>query len=100
MQGGRASNGRYLLIFENVQRGGKLKVEPLVDLLISPGIRKEALRATSLHELGHGFGLWCHSSKSTDVMAAMPGPKPVTEPSSRDLSTLRWLYSQPSGFGE
>ena len=100
LQGGRASNGRALLSFENVQRGGKLKIEPLVDLLISPGIRKEAIRATSLHELGHGFGLWGHSSKSTDVMAAMPGPKPVTEPSSRDLSTLRWLYSQPSDFGE
>jgi predicted Zn-dependent protease len=98
LKGERASNGRALLSFENVQRGGKAKIEPLVDLLISPGIRQEAIQATSLHELGHGFGLWGHSNNPNDVMAAIPGAKPVIELSPRDRITLSWLYGQPSGF--
>jgi predicted Zn-dependent protease len=81
-----------------VQRGGKAKIEPLVDLLISPGIRQEAIQATSLHELGHGFGLWGHSNNPNDVMAAIPGAKPIIELSPRDRITLSWLYGQPSGF--
>ena len=97
LQAGRASNGRALLSFELVQRGGKKIVEPLVDLLISPGIRQEAIEATSLHELGHGFGLWGHSDQPTDVMAAKLGPTPIKQLSKRDRLTLNWLYNQPSG---
>ena len=91
----RASHGRALLELRQVQRLGQWQLEPQVDVLISPGQRPEAIQATSLHELGHAFGLWGHSDQSGDVMAVSPTAKPVLSLSPRDRSTLRWLLRQP-----
>ena len=91
----RASHGRALLELRQVQRLGQWQLEPLVDVLISPGQRPEAIQATSLHELGHAFGLWGHSDQSGDVMAVSPTAKPVLALSARDRATLRWLLRQP-----
>ena len=76
LQNGRASNGRALLQLQQVQRQGRtsFSLEPLVEVLISPGQRQAAIQATALHELGHGFGLWGHSELSSDVMGAVPAP--------------------------
>jgi len=91
----RASHGRALLELRQVQRLGQWQLEPQVEVLISPGQRPEAIQATSLHELGHAFGLWGHSDQSGDVMAASPSARPVLSLSARDRATLRWLLRQP-----
>jgi len=91
----RASHGRALLELRQVQRLGQWQLEPQVEVLISPGQRSEAIQATSLHELGHAFGLWGHSGQSGDVMAISPTAKPVLALSARDRATLRWLQRQP-----
>ena len=91
----RASHGRALLELRQVQRLGQWQLEPLVEVLISPGQRPEAIQATSLHELGHAFGLWGHSDQGGDVMAVSPTARPVLFLSPRDRATLRWLLRQP-----
>ena len=91
----RASHGRALLELRQVQRLGQWQLEPLVEVLISPGQRPEAIQATSLHELGHAFGLWGHSDQDGDVMAVSPTARPLLSLSPRDRATLRWLLRQP-----
>ena len=95
----RASNGRTQLQVVDVQRQGRRKLEPLVKVMVSPGLRAEALQATALHELGHAFGLWGHSSVPTDVLAISQGERPVLVPSQRDRLTLAWVMQQTTRFG-
>ena len=95
----RASNGRTQLQVVDVQRQGRRRLEPLVKVMVSPGLRAEALQATALHELGHAFGLWGHSSVPTDVLAISQGERPVLVPSQRDRLTLEWVMQQPTRFG-
>lgn len=95
----RASHGRASLSLERVRRGEVTRLEPAVEVLISPGQREQAIEATALHELGHAFGLWGHSEDPADVMAAVPGAQPVLVLSRRDRSTLQWLYQQSTVFG-
>ena len=91
----RASHGRSLLQLLDVQRDGTWRLEPRVQVLISPGQAEPAMQATALHELGHAFGLWGHSDQSGDAMATSPGASPVLELSPRDRATVQWLRSQP-----
>ena len=95
----RASNGRTQLQVVDVQRQGRRRLEPLVKVMVSPGLRAEALQATALHELGHAFGLWGHSSVPTDVLAISQGERPVLVPSQRDRLTLEWVMQQTTRFG-
>jgi len=96
----RASNGRRTqLQVVDVQRQGRRRLEPLVKVMVSPGLRAEALQATALHELGHAFGLWGHSSVPTDVLAISQGERPVLVPSQRDRLTLAWVMQQTTRFG-
>ena len=95
----RASNGRTQLQVVDVQRQGRRRLEPLVKVMVSPGLRAEALQATALHELGHAFGLWGHSSVPTDVLAISQGERPVLVPSQRDRLTLAWVMQQATRFG-
>ena len=95
----RASNGRTQLQVVDVQRQGRRRLEPLVKVMVSPGLRAEALQATALHELGHAFGLWGHSSVPTDALAISQGESPVLVPSERDRLTLTWVMQQPTRFG-
>lgn len=96
----RASHGRASLEVQQVLRQGEWRLEPLVTVLLGAGQRPAALQATALHELGHALGLWGHSDGATDVMAASPGPLPALQPTARDVETLRWLYRQPTPFGQ
>ena len=95
----RASNGRAQLQVVDVQRQGRRRLEPQVKVLVSPGLRAEALQATALHELGHAFGLWGHSSVPTDALAVSQGENPVLVPSERDRLTLTWVLQQTTRFG-
>ncbi len=95
----RASNGRTQLQVVDVQRQGRRRLEPLVKVMVSPGLRAESLQATALHELGHAFGLWGHSSVPTDVLAISQGERPVLVPSQRDRLTLVWVMQQTTRFG-
>jgi predicted Zn-dependent protease len=97
--GWRASNGRSVLQLAELNRAGQRRREPLVELLISPELRAEALEATALHELGHAFGLWGHSDDSGDALAVHQGAVPVLTPSDRDRQTLSWVRTQPNRFG-
>ncbi len=92
----RASHGRALLQLLEVQRSGQWRLEPRVQVLISPGQAQPAIQATALHELGHAFGLWGHSDQPADAMASRPGSKPVLQLSPRDRATLEWLHQQPA----
>ena len=96
----RASHGRASLELLVVQRDGSWRLEPRVEVLISPGQRQLAIQATALHELGHAFGLWGHSDDPADALAAVPGSQPVIALTARDRATLRWLQAQPSRFGQ
>ena len=95
----RASNGRSRLQVVEVQRRGQWRLEPRVDVLVSPELRASVIEATAIHELGHAFGLWGHSPQPNDVMAVHQNQKPVIELSQRDRVTLNWLYQRATGFG-
>ena len=95
----RASNGRTQLQIVDVQRLGSRRLEPQVKVMVSPELRAEALQATALHELGHAFGLWGHSSVPTDALAINQGESPVLVPSERDRLTLAWVMQQTTRFG-
>ena len=95
----RASNGRTQLQVVDVQRQDRRRLEPQVNVMVSPGLRAEALQATVLHELGHAFGLWGHSSVPTDALAISQGESPVLVPSERDRLTLAWVMRQTTRFG-
>ncbi|MFM7087571.1 MAG: peptidase [Cyanobium sp.] len=95
----RASHGRAILRLLQVERAGFLRLEPAVEVLISPAQRQDGIAATALHELGHAFGLWGHSDDPADAMAAVPGAQPVLQLSRRDRATLLWLQSQPTTIG-
>ena len=97
--GWRASNGRSVLQVLEVQREGVWRLEPAVTVMVSPELRSESQQATALHELGHAFGLWAHSSDPTDAMAPVQGAAPVLKLSPRDQLTLEWMQQQPSQFG-
>ena len=67
--------------------------------MVSPELRADAIQATALHELGHAFGLWGHSSDPTDALAVSQGQSPVLVPSERDRLTLAWVMQQSTRFG-
>lgn len=95
----RASNGRSRLQVVNVQRQGQWRLEPRVEVLVSPELRASVLEATAVHELGHAFGIWGHSPEPDDVMAIHQNQNPVLKLSERDTDTLNWLYQRSTDFG-
>ena len=95
LQRGRASHGRAELALATNKPGDPPRIEPRVQVSISPGQRSEAMQATALHELGHAFGMWGHSDQPQDAMAAVPGATPVLQLTARDRATFLWLQQQP-----
>jgi predicted Zn-dependent protease len=68
-----------------------------LDIAINPAATNatNTLRALVAHELGHAVGIGGHSPNALDVMFAQPS---VSVPSSRDMTTLRWLVRQAIGL--
>ena len=97
--GWRASNGRSRLQLVEIRRQGVWRFEPKVTVLVSPELRAPVLQATALHELGHAFGLWGHSSDPGDAMAVHQGQAPVLQLSMRDRETLNWLRRLSTRLG-
>ena len=95
----RASNGRSQLQVVDVKRRDQWRLEPRVDVMVSPELRAPVLQATALHELGHAFGLWGHSPEPTDAMAVHQRQSPVLKLSTRDRSTFSWVMQQQTRFG-
>jgi hypothetical protein len=95
LRAGRASHGRAELELVRMRRAGLEELEPRVTVRLSPAQRAEAIQATALHELGHAFGLWGHSDRSDDAMAAVPGARPILALTARDRATFAWLQRQP-----
>ncbi|MGI9075950.1 MAG: hypothetical protein ACR2G6_01300 [Gemmatimonadaceae bacterium] len=54
---------------------------------------RERFFAIVAHEIGHVLGIASHSGDFDDLMFTAPS---ITDPSSRDARTLRWLLHQPS----
>ena len=75
--------------------GAKGRVK--VDISINPAATSATnpLSALVTHELGHAVGIGGHSPDAGDVMFVAPS---VTAPSSRDITTLRWLVRQAIGL--
>ena len=96
----RASNGRSRLQVVEVQRRGQWRLEPHVDVLVSPELRASGIEATAVHELGHAFGIWGHSPQPDDVMAVHQNQTPVLNLSKRDQATLNWMYQKATKFGQ
>lgn len=77
--------------------GGPATGRVKLDITINPAATNatNTLRALVTHELGHAVGIGGHSPDALDVMFAQPS---VSLPSSRDVSTLRWLVRQAIGL--
>lgn len=60
-------------------------------------IATKDLEYVAAHEMGHCLGLWDHSPRDGDLMNAYLTS--ATKYSSRDLNSLRYLYSQTSDIG-
>lgn len=68
-----------------------------IDIAINPAATSTTNPLTALvtHELGHAVGIGGHSTNALDVMYVSPS---VSTPSSRDITTLRWMVRQPIGI--
>jgi len=55
----------------------------------------DQMKTVFLHELGHAIGLWGHSKNKLDVMYYAAN---ALQPTSRDISTLKQLYSHELGY--
>lgn len=68
-----------------------------------PDVPEKALQQVATHEIGHGLGIFGHSSNPADIMAALDAAKAAKVPtiSQRDINTLRRVYQStalPDGF--
>jgi predicted Zn-dependent protease len=68
---------------------GRVKVDITVNLAVASALNPLAALVT--HELGHAIGIGGHSPDAGDVMYAFPT---VSSPSSRDITTIRWVVRQ------
>jgi superkiller protein 3 len=95
----RADNALGEAILVEMEEEGKtrLTVEIQLSMVMPDGVERlshDRMKAVALHELGHALGLWGHSPFKEDVM--YPSSENL-HPSSRDINTLRRLYSTPPG---
>lgn len=71
---------------------GPLQLDLSVLGVYSTGQLAACLRRTTIHEVGHGLGLFQHSSDPGDIMYE---PPQVDLPSQRDHRTIEVLYHTP-----
>lgn len=72
------------------------EISILTGTVFTPGQVAACVRRTTVHELGHSFGLF---QEAADTLAAMHSPPLVSEPAPIDRRTVQVLYHTPSTLG-
>ncbi|MEB3278740.1 MAG: peptidase [Lyngbya sp.] len=95
----RASSAetRYQVFARQLEDGTQMLSHRFI-IELSPTQTGKYIPSAARHELGHALGIWGHSPTQTDVMyfAQVREPPPI---SSRDINTLKRIYSQPTRLG-
>lgn len=70
-----------------------------ITIALSPHQGAIATETTARHEIGHGLGIWGHSSEEKDVMyfSQTTTAKSITE---ADINTLKKIYQQQTRLGQ
>lgn len=67
-------------------------------LQISPNLGNNATLGAARHELGHALGIWGHSDRESDALY-FSQVRDTPSISTRDISTLKQIYQQPTRLG-
>jgi predicted Zn-dependent protease len=95
----RARNGetRYHFYWKDNGENKQILAHKMT-IYLSPNQSVDYTLTTIRHELGHGLGIWGHSSVATDALYYSQVNYQVSI-SERDLNTLKKIYQQPTRLG-
>lgn len=94
-EGTEAGNTKTYTLFNTQTNCGTIK-RATMDLLtrLPERIFTDAeIQKTTLHEVGHAFGVACHSPQRHDIMFAAVSASQDPQLSDRDISTINRLYA-------
>jgi predicted Zn-dependent protease len=92
----RSAETRYRVYVETI--GNRQQLTHQMTVIVRPGQPDRHLVAAARHELGHALGIWGHSPNEADALYFSQVRQPPGI-SSRDVSTLKRVYEQPTRLG-